>query len=192
MHKKGQAIIANQNTGKTTYLYEKFIEAYDKNRRIIVLDSATDHKEKSLIEKVKSNIPCDFCLIKSCEKALIEFPKHTEFSYPYGITSNLKEGIFLCDMSLYLENGYNFPIGLSREKERLWYKKLSMQVTWVLMQRVDLILMDEIELVSDSNQVVEKIYRDGLELIVALHELEGLGGLEDMFTITRKTNEVHI
>lgn len=186
MNKMGTAFVSEPNKGKTTHLLEIFMRAYNANKNILVIDSATEHKDKSLIEKIITYMNCNYKLITSCEKSQIEFPKSTKRSFPYMAVEDFQTNVFLCDVALYLENGYNFPAGVYRENERLWYKKLSMQIIEVLIQKVDVILMDEIELIPESESVIKKIYKNDVELYMTLHRLEGLCGLDGMFRIERK------
>ncbi len=51
-----QLIVEGRETGKTTYLFNEIERLISEDFHIIVLDSATEHEEKSLLRKVvKSN-----------------------------------------------------------------------------------------------------------------------------------------
>src|SRR5574344_2667012 len=50
--KNNQLIIESQETGKTTYLFNEINRFISEGLGIVVLDSATEHEDKSLLKKV--------------------------------------------------------------------------------------------------------------------------------------------
>lgn len=178
------AYIGERNTGKTTRLYERFIYEYELGRTILVIDSATEHIEKSIYMKLcleyKEKI--EIC---SCEKAGILFPNNSAESFPFESIKNVSQRIYLVDVSLFLERGYDYPAGTRREMERLYYKKLSMQVIEVLLEKVDVILMDEIELIPEGRRVLEKIKKSNKYMYMTLHDPAGMAGLSDLIKVER-------
>ena len=50
--KNNKIIINGRETGKTTFLLSQIDEYIKQEKNIILLDSATDHEEKSLLRKV--------------------------------------------------------------------------------------------------------------------------------------------
>lgn len=49
-------IVANREAGKTTFLLNEFEKRLERRKTIFVLDSATEHEDKSLIKKIEKNI----------------------------------------------------------------------------------------------------------------------------------------
>ena len=47
-----QLIVESQETGKTTYLFNEIERLISEGFGIIILDSATEHEDKSLLKKV--------------------------------------------------------------------------------------------------------------------------------------------
>ena len=53
--KNNQLLVESQETGKTTYLFNEINKLISDGFGIIVLDSATEHEDKSLLKKVINN-----------------------------------------------------------------------------------------------------------------------------------------
>ena len=53
--KNNQLIVNNRETGKTTYLFNEIVRLVREGSNIIVLDSATEHEDKSLLKKVMNS-----------------------------------------------------------------------------------------------------------------------------------------
>ena len=51
-----QIIVAGRDTGKTTYLLIEIDRLHQEGVNIVVMDSATEHEEKSLLKKTCNNI----------------------------------------------------------------------------------------------------------------------------------------
>ena len=186
MNNTGKVIIGNHNIGKTTLLYKIFLNEYKKFKNILVVDSATEHKEKSLIVKISDYLVDDFIWIDSCEKSKITFPNSSIIDYPYSLISTCNSSrIFLADVSKYLEDGYNYPDGYYRQVERTYYKKLSMQIIIVLCDKVDVIIMDEVELIPESKAILEYALAKGVDIYISLHETKSLAGLDYLFSTIR-------
>lgn len=183
MSKKSIAYIGNRDTGKTTRLYNIFLDAIRENKKVLVIDSATEHTEKSLYEKLQLDYGKRSFSIRRCKREQIVFPDKSS-DYP-KINKNVTKNIYLADVSYYLEKGYEYPAGQKRENERLLYKKQSMQIIDALMEQIDVILMDEIELVREGRYIIQKIQSRDIELFMTLHSDSGLCEMEDLFDIVR-------
>ena len=185
MNKKGTVFIGDRNTGKSTRLFNIFEENVIKGKKILLIDSATDHAMKSIINKVSSKYKSDVIHIKSCTEDMIIFPEIVEDYYPQKLLNSKNRKIFLCDASLHLEKGYEYPAGELRDRQRMLYKKFCMQVIRAAIEIVDVIIIDEIELISESREVIEAAYENNVEIFMALHFEKGLAELKDLFQIKR-------
>lgn len=183
MSRQGIVYIGERDAGKTTKLYHAYEEALKKKKRILILDSATDHEDRSLIRKIQREN--QGILIESCNEFEIVFPKITPCSYPYELVKDKDSSLFLCDAAYFLEKGYDYPEGTLREKQRKLYKYFSMQVICVLMDRVDTILMDEIELLPEFREIITMVSQNNIQLVMTLHKTAGLSGMDDLIRIER-------
>jgi len=185
MNNRGIIIIGKRDSGKSTFLFNKFVDEYAKGKRILVIDSAAEHIDKSLIYKIRSHFENEFLWISSCSKHEITFHFCSENDYPVTLVkgNDGKCRIFLADTAKYLENGYNYPAGEERQKERVFYQKLSVQIIQQLSSMVDVILMDEIELFPEAKPIIRKALSEGVLIYDALHEEKSLSGLRDMFDV---------
>lgn len=183
MSRQGIVYIGERNTGKTTKLYHAYEEALMKKKRILIMDSATDHVEKSIIRKIQQEN--QGILIESCSESEVVFPNIKPYSYPYELVKDKDSNLFLCDASYFLEKGYDYPEGPLREEQRTLYKCFSMQVICVLMDRVDTILMDEIELLPEFRKIITMISQQNIQLVMTLHKTAGLAGMDDLIRIER-------
>lgn len=183
MSRQGIAYIGERNTGKTTRLYHIYQNALLEKKRILVIDSAAEHVEKSIIKKIQHEK--QGVLIESCSESEIVFPEVAAYSYPYELVKDKDSNLFLCDASYYLERGYDYPKGILREERRKLYKYFSMQVIHVLMDRVDIILMDEIELLPEFRETITTVNHNNIQLVMTLHETAGLAGLDNLIKVER-------
>ncbi len=174
-------IVGDRDTGKSTYLFREYKKALEKGKKILMIDSATEHAEKSLFRKIQSTTK-EYLHIPQCDKKDIIYPLIRENMYPAHL-AGLGSEVILCDASHYLEKGYEYPAGAQRELCRRLYKRYAMQVASVFLGVVDVIIFDEIELIPESKDVLERIKSEGKELHMALHKEEGLAGLQYLFEI---------
>lgn len=183
MKNKGVVYLGNRNTGKTTRLLNAFEDALLKKKRILVIDSATDHVEKSIAKKILGRSLTNVIYISSYPEKEIVFPNVSESDFAKQYSGESQ--IYICDAAYYLEKGYDFPVGEIRERFRLLYKKFSMQVLKELIDQIDVVIMDEIELIQESRAVIEEAYSKNVEIYMTLHYEEGIAGLEELFYIEK-------
>ena len=177
------AIIGDRDKGKTTYLWNKYINAIDRGKRILIIDSATEHVDKSLIMKIQK-YDSSSVLIAQCEKNEIVFPVIGGNTYPVEmIVANQR--VYLCDVSYYLEKGYDYPEGKQRENCRKIYKYYAMQVVDVLMNHIDVFIFDEVELMPEFRKLICQMKNKKKELYMSLHKDDSLADLKDLFSIER-------
>ena len=185
MNKKGIVYLGNRNTGKTTRLWNVYKRALHEEKTILIIDSATEHIDKSIFIKAQQEAITDIVKIYSCKEEKIIFPYTIGAFYPSGLFNRQLGHVCICDASYYLEKGYDFPAGKLREQQRLLYKKFSMQVIEAFLSETDIIIMDEIELIPESRRTIERIYDNEIELYMSLHEEDGLCGMADLLQIER-------
>lgn len=161
--KNNKLIIGDREAGKTTYLFN-LIPTFLKDNGIIVLDSATDHVEKSLLHKVVNEYPNSLILETKKEEDIAMFKidissfiKNYQNYFPYAEIIANEDKIICFDLSYFLEMGYNvYEVSnniLDFRYYRSLYNLLSEQiiVSLILMARDKkisrkIVLMDEIEL----------------------------------------------
>ena len=183
MKKRCKAYVGARNTGKTTKLYQYYLQMYQNKRNIMVVDSATEHEDKSLIVRLKKERK-DAIWIPSCEVKAICYPDISDTMYPkMNITQETM--LYLCDVSFFLEKGYDYPPGATREYYRNLYKRLSMQLVVALLDRVDSILFDEIECIAQSRLVLEHIAEKNKTLLMTLHSLDSIQDMQDIIDVER-------
>jgi Predicted ATPases involved in biogenesis of archaeal flagella len=176
-------IIGDRDTGKSTYLFREYKKALENGKKILIIDSATEHVEKSLLIKIQTKTK-EYLNISQCDKKDIIYPLIRENMYPSHLVG-LNSEVILCDASYYLEKGYDYPTGEQRELCRRIYKRYAMQVVSVFLGVVDVIIFDEIELIPESRDILERIKAEDKELYMALHKDDGLAGLQYLFEIER-------
>ena len=175
--------IGDRNTGKTTRLLEIFYRARKEKKRILVIDSATEHADKSLLVKLAHEEGA--IKIDTCSKEKITFPHYKEHDFPYELIGEEEKALYLCDAAYYLEKGYDYPEGAQRQEQRRYYKCFSMQIIQSLLKKIDVIIMDEIELIPESKEIIQLIGKHHIQLFMTLRHIEGLCGLDEMFDIER-------
>lgn len=187
------AVIGNRNTGKTTYLKGKFIEYLNSGYKVIVVDSATDHKENSIIEYIKNNFE-NILLIKSPRKNWIFDLNIIESGifdintvYPYHLIKNTLSNIICIDVSKYLEEGYSRTENIVlRNEYRMFYKKLTIQclrVFYEFLEERTIIIMDEIEFIPDMKKIIELYNSKNIYFNAALHLEKSLDNSLKLFEI---------
>ena len=109
-----QIIIDERNTGKTTYLLTKIDRLHHEGVNIVVMDSATEHEEKSLLKKNCNKInestvidmrdPNSIVIDKVGIKHFVEnFMNYFPFA---EIIKNINKTICF-DLSYFLEKGHD-------------------------------------------------------------------------------------
>lgn len=183
MNFEGKVFLGKRERGKTTRLFDIANRFLALGKKVLVIDSATDHEKKSILCWLKNRYPQESFIIGKCRKEEIIFPDFlSKEAFPSDEYLQAVP-LYLCDASYYLERGYLFPEGNERENERLWYKKFAMQVAIRLLDKVDVILLDEIELIPESRKVIESILNRHILFYMSLHESDSIKGMEDLLTI---------
>ena len=107
-------IIGKRNIGKTTFLIDKIEECINNGKKVALLDSATEHKEKSLIHKFMKSHKNYFLLMPKDIKEIV-LENDSENYYQACKNSSIYNKIFenidktLCvDLSYFLERGHEY------------------------------------------------------------------------------------
>lgn len=195
MNKANQlhAIIDGRNTGKTTWLYQLISSCFGK-MPIMVIDSATEHEEKSLLIRLKKQYPS--CWIPSpgvgsiigCSRLLTE---NVSSFYPCSLlperSDELISHLFLVDAAKYLEYGYDTEDLSLRNERRLLYKRFSEQAVLAFLSKLRdskqtaLLVMDEIELEHSFRMLLPMLQSQACNVWVSLHDDSGLRDLIPFF-----------
>ena len=188
---KNLLIVDKQDVGKTTYLYNQVSKLKKQGKKIFILDSATEHADKSLLRKVeksfsntvtfypnnKNDIIGDFCDIDDFKIKIFNSNLFRQ------IKDNL--GNIICfDLSYFLERGYDYEE--SYEHYRKLYNLLSQQIVLllILMDKYDIIhngsvLMDEIEF--PINNIDFNFLKKNIEFLASVHPENAFGTFYSSF-----------
>lgn len=182
MSKNCIAYIGDRNKGKTERLYNKICEGLKNKKKVLVVDSATEHYEKSIVMRLKRERGIDVHTLFLEENERISDKNE---SWIFNYINDMDAQLFLFDVSYHLERGYNYPEGEERINERRKYKEIAMKISEVLIDRVDLIIWDEIELIQESRNILEQINRANKKLYMTLHYTETVEDMKDYLVIER-------
>ena len=170
------ALCGRRNTGKTTWLlkcFQKYEASFDGT--IVIIDSATEHMEKSLLRKI-SKLQNDSLLIDSSDEAFHElFSKSDETDHMISTLVHLLRisscKIILIDVSFYLEQSYQYT-GEKRQKIRWKYKKFAESCLIALdqMKIKTFVLMDEIELTEAASCAVQRMAYRHNPILASIHD----------------------
>lgn len=159
-----QIIINERETGKTTYLFSEVERLQSEGEKIIILDSATEHEEKSLLKKVSNSFQNttvinvkDASIIAINKMDIEDYIKNFMNYFPFNDIVKNKNKIICFDLSYFLERGHDVydetqSVDLYRYYREL-YNNLAQQIVLclILMEKFGIlykstILMDEIEM----------------------------------------------
>ena len=189
--KNNQIIINERDTGKTTYLLSEIGRLHQEGVNVVVMDSATEHEEKSLLRKICSNIKETTVIdMKISDNIVIHkvsiqhFVENFMNYFPFAEVIKNRDKIICFDLSYFLEKGYDEydktnSIELYNYYRNL-YNNLSQQiaVSLILMEKYGIInntvvVMDEIEF-PIVNYDISLLQRD-LSFIASIHPENAFG-----------------
>lgn len=109
-----QLVVENRETGKTTFLLTEVTRLIKDGYNLIIMDSATEHEDKSLLKKVMKCYPTAK-LYDARNEQLVQIQHGYEnFFNNFGNTFPVKEiinisdnSIICFDLSYFLEKGYD-------------------------------------------------------------------------------------
>jgi len=173
--------VGARNSGKTTILRKIVDGVLHAGGRIIVIDSATAHANKSLIVQI------------SKQKKV-----HIQDGSKSNQVGDLSENIILVDVSSHLENSYNFPDGGMRTQEReLYIRDVQSLLENLISSRFNTsktaIIMDEIEINNDIIMLITRLNTQGVFVYGSLHpHLLGTVNLDQYFSVVSTPCEMNI
>ncbi len=189
--KNNQLLVESRNTGKTTYLFNEIGKLVSDGFGIIVLDSATEHEDKSLLKKVINNYTDSVIIDMRDEKQVVlgnitikDFIKGFMNYFPFNDIVKNKDKIICFDLSFFLEKGHEVYEKTNDIKQychyRNLYNNLSQQIvlSLILMEKCSIIknkivVMDEIEFpVIDYN--ISNL-QNNLKFLAAVHPENAFG-----------------
>ena len=184
-------IVGERNIGKTTFLLSELEKAKQKGKSIYVMDSATEHTEKSLIRKVEKLYSSVVTINDMDEKKIVlnrigisEFLRYYDNFFPFAHIIDNKGNILCFDLSYFLEKGHSeydktHDINIYNYYRRL-YNELAEQIalSLILCDKYGIIknsyvVTDEIEFPISENGIEE--YQEGIEFLSAVHEENAFG-----------------
>lgn len=155
-------IIDERNTGKTTYLLVEIDRLHQKGVNIVVMDSATEHEQKSLLKKTCNNIKKSIVIDMQnpnnivIDKVDIQYFVENFMNYfPFAEVVKNRDKTICFDLSYFLEKGHDeFDKTNSIELYNYYrslYNNLSQQIT------VSLILMEKYGIINNTVVVMDEI-----------------------------------
>lgn len=155
-------IIDERNTGKTTYLLVEIDRLHQKGVNIVVMDSATEHEQKSLLKKTCNNIKKSIVIdMQNPNNIVIDkvdiqyFVKNFMNYFPFAEVVKNRDKTICFDLSYFLEKGHDeFDKTNSIELYNYYrslYNNLSQQIT------VSLILMEKYGIINNTVVVMDEI-----------------------------------
>lgn len=194
---KKQLIVAGQETGKTTYLISEIDRLLYEGFDIILLDSAVDHEEKSLLKKATAKYD-DSVVIDMRDESQIVFGELSIENYinnfsnyfPFKDIINDHNKIICFDLSYFLEKGHEMYDKYNDlqyyYRYRNIYNMLSQQIIMclILMEKYGIIrnrivVMDEIEFPRIDLDFSE--YQHNLNIVAAVHPENAFGTFYETF-----------
>jgi len=198
------SLIGGRDTGKTTRLLQYCNSFESLKVALVVLDAATEHKDKSLIQKLLTpscnfvDVPSPFDIkseaeIESmCRQVFINNCDEIAAWYPCTTILNSKPHL-LYDVSYYLERGHEATSPLIAEELRGLFRcqvaQILLKTLWQSMHyNVPVaIVMDEAELspaASTALQIFLSADSPCFFVLTAVHNITALGNAKDLFEVT--------
>ncbi len=157
-------IIGQRDYGKTTLL-SKFLDAYSLYVPVVVLDSATEHGSKSLINQTK-NRPFRYKWVSM------------ESESDWGIEKITKDEIILVDLSRHLEDSHREN---SKEKREIYKNMSNFTIEKICELDTELALLtDEIEFSKRTKDIISRPDRNFF-LVSAVHSEKFISDSLDVF-----------
>ena len=195
--KNNQLIIESQETGKTTYLFNEINRFISEGLGIVVLDSATEHEDKSLLKKVINKYNNSVVIDMRDENKIVlgrisinDFIANFMNYFPFSDVIKSKERIICFDLSYFLEKGYEVFEETNDKSLYVYYRKLynnlaqQIALSLILMERYGIIknrivIMDEIEF-PVTNYDINELQRN-LNFMASVHPENAFGTFYESF-----------
>lgn len=160
--KKNLLLVENQETGKTTYLFNEIKKLIIDGYRVIVLDSATEHEDKSLLKKVINKYNNSVIIEMHDESqvvlgniALNNFVNNFMDYFPFNEVIKNKNKIICFDLSYFLEKGHEVYEKTNDMKQYRYYRDLYNNLSHQI--ALSLILMEKCSIINNSIVVMDEI-----------------------------------
>ncbi len=195
--KNNQLIVESQETGKTTYLFNEFDRLLLEGFGIIILDSATEHEEKSLLKKVVNNCENSAIINLQDEQKIVlgnvcigDFVANFMNYFPFKEVIKNKDKVICFDLSYFLEKGHEVYENTSDIRQytyfRTLYNNLAQQIvlSLILMEKYGIIkkkyvIMDEIEFPITDYEISS--YQKELQFLASVHPENAFGTFYESF-----------
>ena len=192
-----QLIVESQDTGKTTYLFNEVDRLYKEGFNLVVMDSATEHEDKSLLRKVENKYSNTVTIDLRDEKQIVlgrvdicYFIEHYNEFFPFNEIMNNKDKILLFDLSYFLEKGHEVYDETSNAYLYKYYRNLYNQLSEQI--ALMLILMDRDKLIDRSYVIMDEIefpitdytidqFEDNICFMASIHPENSFGTFYESF-----------
>ncbi len=192
-----RVIIEKQETGKTTFLLNEIEQLILKGDNIVVLDSATEHEEKSLLKKIINKYSNsveifikDENIIDICDYPIEKYIKEYQNHFPFQQLINNNDKIICFDLSYFLEKGHDEydktkKIDLYKYYRKL-YNDLSQQIALItilterdgFINNVD-VITDEIEFPITDYDI--SLFQKNINFLSSVHPENSFGTFYNSF-----------
>lgn len=184
--------VAERNAGKTSWLFNIVRNhVINSNKKVVIIDSATEHVDKSLLHKVKSAFtdttiiyPNNLSYVLDSNVSLENYYKKCKKSIISQDIKNAKSQIVCIDLSFYLERGHEFADAGNHNlahQYRQIYNNLAQQVALSCMSLVNeglinemLVVSDEIEFPKNGHDIY-KYQTKNIRFVSAVHPENSFG-----------------
>ena len=205
-----QIIKGGREIGKTTHLFQLAQQSIENGLNVIILDSATEHEDKSLLRKVAKQFPQTTVVDNRDESTVATYEELNKgliiFEFPYLQIKNNQSNIIAFDLSYFLERGHEVFDETHDQAQYDYYRNLyrrqSQQIllTLIALNKVGklpntIVLTDEIEF-----PIVEfdpTLFQEDLTIISSVHPENGFGTfyqncVEHEFTPYKQGGNAHV
>ena len=157
---KNEIIQGGREIGKTTYLFQLAETSVNNGLNVIILDSATEHEDKSLLRKVKKRFPESTIVDFREESSIATYEELNKglmiFEFPYLQIKNNQSNIICFDLSYFLERGHEVFDETHDQEQYDYYRNLYRRQSQQILQTLialnkagklpnTIVLTDEIE-----------------------------------------------
>ena len=185
---KNEIIQGGREIGKTTYLFQLAETSVNNGLNVIILDSATEHEDKSLLRKVKKRFPESTIVDYREESSIATYEELNKglmiFEFPYLQIKNNQSNIICFDLSYFLERGHEVFDETHDQEQYDYYRNLYRRQSQQILQTLialnkagklpnTIVLTDEIEF-----PIVEfdpTLFQEDLTIISSVHPENGFG-----------------
>lgn len=155
-----QIIKGGREIGKTTHLFQLAETAIQNGNNIIILDSATEHADKSLLKKISFKYPETLIIDNRDETTIATYEELNKglqvFEFPYLQVKNNQNNIIAFDLSYFLELGHEVFEKTHDQNKYDYYRNLyrrqaqQILITLITLNKIGklqntIVLTDEIE-----------------------------------------------